>query len=99
MCLSSRAAPEDKVRRMCGLRDFRVRAMSKWHFSGNSRIIWLFPPCSEGSHIASSVIQETSPKHVARVGPLGLILCLLLLAFAPKVFASPQTGQLIQDIT
>ena len=72
--------------------------MSKWHFGGNSRIIWLFPPCSEGSHIASSLIQETSPKHVARIGPLGLILCLLLLALVPKVFAAPQTGQIIQDI-
>ena len=72
--------------------------MPKWHFSNNSRIIWLFPPCSEGSHIASSFIQETSPKHVARIGPLGLILCLLLLAMVPKVFAAPQTGEVIQDI-
>ena len=72
--------------------------MSKWHFGGNSRIIWLFPPCSEGSHIASSLIQETSPKHVARIGPLGLILCLLLLALVPKVFAAPQAGQIIEQI-
>ena len=72
--------------------------MSKWHFGDNSRIIWLFPPCSEGSHIASSFIQETSPKHVARIGPLGLILCLLFLALVPKVFAAPQTGQLIEEI-
>ena len=72
--------------------------MSKWHFGGNSRIIWLFPPCSEGSHIASSVIQETSPKHVARIGPLGLILCLLLLALVPKVSAAPQAGQIVEHI-
>src|ERR1044071_4717816 len=81
-----------------GLGDFRVRDMSKWHFGGNSRIIWLFPPCSEGSHIASSFIQETSPKHVARIGPLGLILCLLFSGLVSKSFAAPQTGQLIQSI-
>ena len=80
------------------MRDFRVRDMSKWHFGGNSRIIWLFPPWSEGSHIAPSLIQETSPKHVARIWPLGLILCLLFFGLAPKVFAAPQTGQLIEDI-
>jgi outer membrane protein insertion porin family len=72
--------------------------MSKWHFSDNSRIIWVFPPCSEGSHIASSLIQETSPKHVARIGPLALILGLLLLGLVPKGFAAPQAGQLIQEI-
>ena len=72
--------------------------MSKWHFSDNSRIIWLFPPCSEGSHIAPSLIQETSPKHVARIGPLALILGLLLLGLVPKVFAAPQTGQLVEHI-
>ena len=81
-----------------GLEDFRVRDMSKWHFGDNSRIIWLFPPCSEGSHIASSLIQETSPKHVARIGPLALILGLLLLGLVPKGFAAPQAGQLIQEI-
>ncbi|MCU1256745.1 MAG: surface antigen [Candidatus Angelobacter sp.] len=72
--------------------------MSKWHFNDNSRIIWLFPPCSEGSHIAPSLIQETSPKHVARIGPLALILGLLLLGLVPKLFAAPQTGQLVQEI-
>jgi outer membrane protein insertion porin family len=80
------------------LRDFRVREMSKWHFGGNSRIIWLFPPCSEGSHIAPSLIQETSPKRVARIGPLRLIFCLLLLALVPKVFAAPQAGQIVENI-
>jgi outer membrane protein insertion porin family len=72
--------------------------MSKWHFGDNSRIILLFPPCSEGSHIAPSLIQETSSKHVARIGLLRLILCLLLLALVPKVFAAPQTGQIIEHI-
>lgn len=72
--------------------------MSKWHFGDNSRIICLFPPCSEGSHIASSFFEETSPKHAARIGPLALILCLLLLALVPQAFAAPQTGQLIEDI-
>jgi outer membrane protein insertion porin family len=72
--------------------------MSKWHFSDNSRIIWLFPPCSEGSHIAPSLVQETSPKHVVRMGPLALILCLLLSGLAPRAFAAPQAGQLIEDI-
>jgi outer membrane protein insertion porin family len=72
--------------------------MSKWHFSSNSRIIWLFPPCSEGSHIAPSFIQETSPKHVARIGPLALIFCLLLVGVVPKVFAAPQAGKLIEEI-
>src|SRR5258708_6752101 len=73
--------------------------MSKWHFNNNSRIIWLFPPWSEGSHIASSLIQETSPKHVARIGPLALILGLLLLGLVQKAFAAPQaTGQLIEEI-
>src|ERR1041385_2006518 len=72
--------------------------MSKWHFGDNSRIIWLFPPCSEGSHIASSVVQETSPKHVAWIRPLGLILCLLFSGLISKAFAAPQTGQIIQSI-
>src|SRR5215831_3412111 len=72
--------------------------MSKWHFGDNSRIIWLFPPCAEGSHIASSVIQETSPKHVARIWPLGLILGLLVLGLVPRVLAAPQAGQIIEDI-
>src|SRR6267154_1196097 len=81
-----------------GLEDFRVRDMSKWHFSDNSRIIWVFPPCSEGSHIASSLIQETSPKHVARIGPLALILGLLLLGLVPRALAAPQAGQIIEEI-
>src|SRR4030081_462633 len=72
--------------------------MSKWHFNNNSRIIWLFPPWSEGSHIAPSLVQETSPKHVARIGPLALILCLLISSLVPKVFAAPQAGQLIEEI-
>src|SRR5258705_12541379 len=72
--------------------------MSKWHFSDNSRIIWLFPPCSEGDHIAPSLIQETSPKHVVRIGPVALVLCLLLLGLAPKEFAPPHSGQLLEDI-
>src|SRR5438270_1465458 len=80
------------------LKVFTVGDMSKWHFGSNSRIIWLFPPCSEGSHIAPSFIQETSPKHVARIGPLGLILYLLLLALVPKVFAASQTGQIVENI-
>ena len=72
--------------------------MSKWHFSDNSRIIWVFPPCSEGSHIASSVIKETSPKHVARIGPLALILGLLALGLVPKALAAPQAGQIVEKI-
>ena len=80
-------------------RDLGIKDMSKWHFISNSRIIWLFPPsCSEGSHIAPSLIQETSSKHVARIGPLGLIFCLLLLALVPKAFAAPQTGQIVEHI-
>ena len=72
--------------------------MSKWHFSDNSRIIWLFPPWSEGSHIASSFFEESSPKLVARIGPLALILGLFLLGLVPKSFAAPQAGQIIEDI-
>jgi outer membrane protein insertion porin family len=72
--------------------------MSKWHFSDNSRIIWLFPPWSEGSHIASSFFEESSPKLVARIGPLALILGLFLCGLVPKSFAAPQAGQLIEDI-
>ena len=72
--------------------------MSKWHFSDNSRIIWLFPPWSEGSHIASSFFEESSPKLVARIGLLALILGLFLCGLVPKSFAAPQAGQLIEDI-
>ncbi|MBZ5509178.1 MAG: outer membrane protein assembly factor BamA [Acidobacteriia bacterium] len=72
--------------------------MSKWHFSDNSRIIWLFPPWSEGSHIASSFCEETSPKLAARIGPLALILGLFLCGLVPKSFAVPQAGQIIEDI-
>src|SRR5437899_450079 len=72
--------------------------MSKWHFSGNSRIIWLFPPWSEGSHIASSFFKETSPKHVLRIRPLALILALFLLGLVPKSFAAPQAGQIVEHI-
>jgi outer membrane protein insertion porin family len=72
--------------------------MSKWHFGGNSRIIWVFPPWSEGSHIASSFCEETSPKLVARIGPLALILGLFLCGLVPKSFAAPQAGQIIEDI-
>ena len=72
--------------------------MSKWHFSDNSRIIWLFPPWSEGSHIASSFFEESSPKLVARVGPLALILGLLLIGLIPKAIAAPQAGQIIEEI-
>src|SRR5215472_16904062 len=73
--------------------------MSKWHFSSNSRIIWLFPPCSEGSHIASSVFEESSPKHAVRIGPWALILGFFLFGLAPRlVHAAPQTGQIIEKI-
>ena len=72
--------------------------MSKWHFSNNSRIIWLFPPWSEGSHIASSFFKETSPKNVVRIGPLGLILGLFLLGLVPQSFAAPQAGQIVEHI-
>ena len=71
--------------------------MSKWHFSDNSRIIWLFPPWSEGSNIASSFFEETSPKHAARIGPLALILGLFLLLFFP-CFAAGQAAQVVESI-
>src|SRR5215471_10200997 len=71
--------------------------MSKWHFSDNSRIIWLFPPCSEGSNIASSFFEETSPKHAARIGPLALILGLFLLLFVPR-FVAAQAAQVVENI-
>jgi len=65
--------------------------MPKWHFSSNSRIIWIFPPCSEGSHIASSFFEETSPKLAARLGPLALILGFFLFGlFSPTALAAPQ---------
>src|SRR5215813_15376126 len=73
--------------------------MSKWHFSDNSRIIWLFPPCSEGSHIASLFFEETSPKLAARIGPLALILGFFLFGLFPKgAHAVQQAGQIIEDI-
>jgi outer membrane protein insertion porin family len=73
--------------------------MPKWHFSNNSRIIWVFPPCSEGSHIASSFFEETSPKHAARVGPLALILAFFLVGlFSSTALAVPQAGQVIVQI-
>ena len=74
--------------------------MSKWHFGDNSRIIWLFPPCSEGSHIASSFIEETSPKHAARIGPLALILVLgfMLAGLRSSAFAALQAGQIVEKI-
>jgi outer membrane protein insertion porin family len=73
--------------------------MSKWHFNNNSRIIWLFPPCSEGSHIASSFVEETSPKHAARVRAFALILGFFLFGMLPKVaHAAPQAGQIIENI-
>jgi outer membrane protein insertion porin family len=72
--------------------------MSKWHFSGNSRIISVFPPCSEGSHILS-FFEETSPKLASRIGPLALILGLFLFGLFPKpVDAAAQAGQIIEDI-
>ncbi len=72
--------------------------MSKWHFSSNSRIIWLFPPCSEGSHILS-FFQETSPKHVSWTVPLALILGLFLFGLFPRLaLAAPQGTQVIEDI-
>src|SRR5262249_39228966 len=65
----------------------------------NSRIIWLFPPCSEGSHIASSFFEETSPKRGTRIGPLALILGLFLLGSSPRAaLAVQQTGQIIENI-
>ena len=73
--------------------------MSKWHSSDNSRIIWIFPPCSEGSHIASSFFEETSPKLAARIGPLALVLGFFLVGILPRtVHAAPQAGQVIQEI-
>src|SRR5438309_8550940 len=76
-----------------GQGDLGISVMPKWHFRSNSRIIWVFPPCSEGSHIASSFFEETSPKHAARIGPFGLILCLFLSGlFSRPVFAAPQAG-------
>jgi outer membrane protein insertion porin family len=72
--------------------------MSKWHFSNNSRIIWIFPPCSEGSHIASSVFEESSPKHAARIGPWALILGFFLFGlFSIIAHAAPQ-AQIIENI-
>jgi outer membrane protein insertion porin family len=71
--------------------------MSKWHFSDNSRIIWLFPPWSEGSNIASSFFEETSPKHAARIGPLALILGFFLLLFFP-CSAAAQAAQVVESI-
>ena len=84
--------------RHLGFEDLGIRDMSKWHFSSNSRIIWLFPPWSEGSHIASSFIEETSPKHAVRIGPLALILGLFLLGLVSKSFAAPQAGQIVENI-
>src|SRR5262249_4662862 len=64
-----------------------------------SRIIWLFPPCSEGSHIASLFFEETSPKRAARIGPLALILCLFLSGLFPRgAHAVQQAGQIIENI-
>jgi len=72
--------------------------MSKWRFRSNSRIIWLFPPCSEGSHI-TSFFEETSPKLVARIGPLALICGFFLFGLLPKsAYATPQAGQVIENI-
>src|SRR6185312_10044319 len=72
--------------------------MSKWHFSDNSRIIWIFPPCAEGSHIASSFFEESSPRHVARIGPLALILGFCLCALLPQIAYATQSGQIIERI-
>ncbi len=70
--------------------------MSKWHFSNNSRIIWLFPPCSEGSHILS-FFQETSPKYASRTVPLALVLGLFLFGLFPRLaLAAPQGTQVIE---
>jgi outer membrane protein insertion porin family len=72
--------------------------MSKWHFGDNSRIIWVFPPCSEGSHILSS-FQEISPKHVSRIAHLALILGLVIVGLFPRLaLAAPQGGQVVEDI-
>ena len=73
--------------------------MRKWHFSNNSRIIWIFPPCSEGSHIAFLFFEETSPKRAARIGPLALILGFFLPILLPRTLhAAPQAGQIIVGI-
>ena len=73
--------------------------MPKWHFSNNSRIISIFPPCSEGSHIISLFFEETSPKHAARIGPLALILGFSLFCFFSRsAHAAPQAGQIIESI-
>src|SRR5947209_16115958 len=73
--------------------------MAKWHFSDNSRIIWIFPPCSEGSHIASLYFQETSPARTALIRRMALVLGFLFFAlFSRTAFAAPQGGQIIQDI-
>src|SRR5215467_13818686 len=76
-----------------------IRDMFKWHFSSNSRIIWLFPPCSEGSHIASLFFEETSPKRAARIGPLALILGFFLFGLFPTgAHAFQQAAQTIENI-
>jgi outer membrane protein insertion porin family len=73
--------------------------MSKWHFSDNSRIIWIFPPCSEGSHIASLFFEETSPARAALIRRMALVLGFLIFGlFSHLAFAAPQAGQIIEDI-
>jgi outer membrane protein insertion porin family len=81
--------------------------MSKWHFSNNSRIIWLFPPWFEGSHILP-FFQENSPKHASRIGLLALTLGLFIFGLFPRLAlampqgsqaaAAPASGLVIEDI-
>lgn len=81
--------------------------MLKWRFSGNSRIIQLFPTCFEGAYI-HLCLKETSRKcacrnrfHALTVFILGFFL--FLLAFRPGALAqsiqpAPATNQTIEDI-
>src|SRR5262249_13083318 len=72
-----------------------IRDMSKWHFSGNSRIIWLFPPCSQDKLILAWFAKK-SHKHPYRV--LLLLCYIAILMGSPLAFAAAQGGQLIEKI-
>ncbi len=96
-----RAKPgnEASFKRNKNVRESKDYRMSKWHFSDNSRIIWIFPPCSEGSHIASLFFEETSPARAALIRRMALVLGFLIFGLFPHLaFAAPQAGQIIEDI-
>jgi outer membrane protein insertion porin family len=81
--------------------------MLKWRFSGNSRIIQLFPTCPEGAHILLC-LKETSRKCACRprfraLPVLVFGFLLLLLAPGPSALAqtpqpTPAGNQTIEDI-